>query len=276
MDMTLPAREFAFSRSNFAQIRELAYRLTGIRLTEHKRNMAYGRLSRRLRKLGCNSFDQYCTLIATEGHPEQRHFINAITTNLTAFFREPHHFEFLKESICPELVKKSRDQRLRFWSAGCSTGEEPYSIAMIMKEALPMAGWDVKLLATDLDSNVLSQGQAGVYTADRVEMLSESRRKRWFLQDRAAGRVKVKPALQEVVSFKCLNLLEPWPMGGPFDVIFCRNVVIYFDRDTQRQLFNQFADILSPGGYLFIGHSENLHQVSNRFQSLGKTIYRLK
>ena len=277
MSATLPQqREFIMSDNDFEKISELAYLYTGIVLGPQKKDMVYGRLARRFRDLGLQRVDEYLGLIDTENKPEVSRFINAITTNLTSFFREPHHFEFLATTACQEWQKTSlSDKKIRIWSAGCSTGEEPYSIAMTLRESMNLTNWDCKILATDLDSKVIEKGQQGVYGVDRIETLTQARKKQWFLQDRNhPDVVKVKPALQELISFKRLNLLEPWPMKGKFDLIFCRNVVIYFDEQTQAQLFDRYADSLREGGYLIIGHSESLNRVCQRFQSIGKTIYR--
>lgn len=268
-------REFPMSQKNFDQVKEVAYGLTGIKLTDHKKNMIYSRLARRIRQRGLRSFDDYCQLLVRPGNDEASEFINAITTNLTSFFRENHHFEYLVSHVFPELIKKNlRSRRVRVWSAGCSTGEEPYSIAICLKEHMPVGSWDIKVLATDLDTNVVAHGKRGIYQSDRIESIEPGRSRKWFLHDANNAEVKVKPSLQELITFKPLNLLEGWPMKGPFDIIFCRNVVIYFDKETQKRLFNRYADLLAPGGYLFIGHSENLHKVCSRFESLGKTIYR--
>ncbi|UZE98047.1 CheR family methyltransferase [Alkalimarinus alittae] len=263
---------------DFETISLLAHNYTGIVLGAHKRDMIYGRLARRIRSLGLSNFNQYCALISSPSSPEISFFINAITTNLTSFFREPHHFDFLKETVLPEIKRKNdRYKRIRIWSAGCSTGEEPYSLSITVNETLNMAQWDCKILATDLDSNVVNHGREGVYDITRIDALTEQSKKQWFYKDsRNPEVVKVKPALQQCTRFKRLNLLESWPMKGPFDIIFCRNVVIYFNKETQRQLFDRFANILGDGGYLFIGHSESLHKVSERFESLGKNIYRKK
>lgn len=267
-------REFPMSDKDFSNIQALAYDFTGIRLSEHKKDMVYGRLSRRIRLLRISNFSDYCTLLSQDEHPEHNEFINAITTNLTSFFREPHHFDYLKTTAIPSLLKvNSRSKRLRVWSAGCSTGEEPYSISIVLKECVP-TNWDTKLLATDLDSNVIDHGRAAVYNKDRIDTIDECRRKRWYYHDKGDSFVKVKDSVRDLITFKRLNLLEPWPMKGPFDIIFCRNVVIYFDKDTQKRLFDRYADLLAPNGYLFIGHSESLHNVSDRFVSLGKTMYK--
>lgn len=269
-------REFIMSDSDFEKISELAYLYTGIVLGPQKKDMVYGRLARRLRDLGLHRVDHYIGLIDAETKPEVSKFINAITTNLTSFFREAHHFDFLASSACPEWQKtNAQSKKIRIWSAGCSTGEEPYSIAMTLRENMNLSNWDCKILATDLDSKVIEKGQQGIYGVDRIESLSAERKKQWFLQDKNhPDVVKVKPGLQELISFKRLNLLEAWPMKGKFDLIFCRNVVIYFNEETQAVLFDRYAEMLKDGGYLIIGHSESLNRVCQRFQSIGKTIYR--
>jgi chemotaxis protein methyltransferase CheR len=251
---------------------------TGIVLTDAKKDMVYSRLSKRIRKHFDGSFDAFCKAVDDGVKEEQEFLINAITTNLTAFFRENHHFEFLRDKLIPELLsQKQQSRKIRIWSAGCSTGEEPYSLAMTLSEVIPqIANWDVKILATDLDANVVQHAQEGVYTRERISGLEQTRQKRWFRLGKGdnAGMVKVKPELQELIVFKRLNLLHDWPMKGPFDVIFCRNVVIYFDKRTQSQLFERYANILTPGGHLFIGHSESLYKVSERYAALGHTVYR--
>jgi chemotaxis protein methyltransferase CheR len=271
-------REYEMSDQCFERIRQFVSVHTGIVLTEAKKDMVYGRLVKRIRKGRFTSFDEFVDSLDAGDDEEQDFMINAITTNLTAFFRENHHFEYLAESVIPELIKKKgANKRIRIWSAGCSTGEEPYSIAMTLKEALPdFEQWDVKILATDLDANVVAHGKAGVYREDRVTGLPDDRIKRWFKagRDDNADKVKVSPELQSMITFKRLNLLHEWPMKGPFDLMFCRNVVIYFDKDTQRVLFDRYADLLAPDAHLFIGHSESLYKVSTRFESLGHTIYK--
>jgi chemotaxis protein methyltransferase CheR len=261
-------REFPMSEQNFRVLQKISYELTGINLSDQKQNMIYGRLARRIRALGLRDFDQYCGLLSQRDSPEAREFINAITTNLTAFFRENHHFEYLKNTWFPELLSaKEKSRRIRIWSAGCSTGEEPYSLAMVVKSIPALQNWDVKILATDLDSTVLEKARSGEYNAERCVNIPPQYQK--FVEKGV-----VRADVRELVTFKELNLLHPWPMKGPFDVIFCRNVVIYFDVPTQVKLFDRYADVLEPEGRLFIGHSENLHKTSNRFASLGRTIYR--
>jgi chemotaxis protein methyltransferase CheR len=270
-------REFVFSDRQFRRLRAFVTAQTGITLSEAKKDMVYGRLSKRIRKQFGGDFEAFCNAVDAGVEDECEFLINAITTNLTAFFRERHHFDYLRQELLPSLLKQNAAQkRLRIWSAGCSTGEEPYSIAMCIADMPQLADWDVKILATDLDANVVQHATDGVYDMGRVAGLDESQRKRWFYQgsgDRA-GLVKVKPALKDLVTFKRLNLLHSWPMKGPFDLIFCRNVVIYFDKATQADLFDRYANLLVPDGHLFIGHSESLYKVCDRFVSQGQTIYR--
>lgn len=261
------AREFPMSEKNFRQLQKLAHELTGIKLSDHKQNMIYGRLVRRVRVLKLRDFDQYCDLLAQHGSAETREFINAITTNLTAFFRENHHFDYLKNTVFPELISIKENRRIRIWSAGCSTGEEPYSLAMVVRSITALQHWDVQILATDLDSTVLEKARLGEYAPERCASIPPQYQK--FLD---AGVVRAD--VRDLVAFKELNLLHSWPMKDSYDVIFCRNVVIYFDAPTQMKLFDRYADMLEPGGRLFIGHSENLHNISDRFVSLGRTIYR--
>ncbi len=271
-------REFHFTDQDFHRIRQFIQEKTGISLSDAKKNLVYSRLTRRLRQLDIQKFSDYFDLVAQAGSEELGCFINAITTNLTAFFREEHHFDYLAKAILPNLIKASQQERkIRVWSAGCSTGEEPYSIAMTILETLPsLVGWDIKVLATDLDTNVVSHAKEGVYDLERIAGLSKARAQRWFQKGKGShqGRVKVVQDVKNLITFKSLNLMEAWPMKGGFDVIFCRNVVIYFDKPTQRILFDRYADMLKPDSHLFVGHSESLFKVSSRFELLGKTIYR--
>lgn len=271
-------RQFPMTDDNFRAVKDLAYRYTGINLTDKKREMIYSRLSRRIRRLKLNNFTEYTNLIVDESNPEIPEFINAITTNLTSFFRENHHFEFMKSTVLPDLRERhKKDHRIRMWCCAASTGEEPYSIAMVVNEMLGALRWDIKLLATDLDSNVIEHAKQGIYNKERIRGMSDERIRKWFDPVRKEGQksfMKVKPGLQNLITFKCLNLLERWPMSGPFDVIFCRNVVIYFDKPTQKVLFDRLANLMAPGAYLFIGHSESLYRVSDRFENLGHTVYR--
>jgi chemotaxis protein methyltransferase CheR len=269
--------EFELTDSEFKRLRELVHARTGIALSEAKRELVYGRLARRLRKLKLTSFAEYCRLVESAGSEELQELTNAITTNLTAFFRENYHFEQLGAETLPQIASmRSAMRRVRLWSAGCSTGEEPYSMAVVLREGLArLPNWDIKLLATDIDSKVVATAAEGVYAADRFKGVSAERVRNWFPE--ATGRPGFCAAsadLKALITFKQLNLLEPWPMKGPFDVIFCRNVVIYFDKATQRRLFDRMADLQEPGGWLFIGHSENLLNVTRRYKLVGRTVYR--
>jgi len=259
-------REFEFSEADFKFLSSLAYEKTGIVLSENKKDLVYGRLARRLRSLGLSSFADYCKLFDTDSaSDEMSQLINAITTNLTSFFRESHHFEHLQGE-----VKKLENKKLRIWSAACSSGMEPYSIAMTLKPLIN-AGWDAKILATDIDSNMLATGSAGEYAVVEYERIPEEYKK---FATANGNKIKVAEELKELIAFKQLNLLEEWPMKGPFDAIFCRNVMIYFDKETKQKLIDRMADMLKPEGWLYIGHSENLHGISDRFELTGRTIYR--
>ena len=269
-------KEFLCTDRDFKDIANLVYNACGIVLGDHKREMVYSRLARRIRALKLNDFKAYLAYLDTHKDQEFDAFINAITTNLTSFFREVHHFEFIKSELIPNLIKANKDtKRIRIWSAGCSTGEEPYSLAMTLNNAFP-SNWDVKILATDLDSNVLEKAQKGVYTAANVNGLDATHLKRWFLKSKDGEHYKVKDKLRERISFKRLNLLQDWPMKGPFDLILCRNVVIYFDKETKDHLFKRYANILSDHGYLFLGHSESMGKEHSNYKNLGKTMYQLR
>lgn len=268
-------REFNFSDEDFKRIKRIVYDYAGIDLNESKKNLVYNRLAKRIRFLNQSSFKEYLDFVEKMGKEEFVHLINAITTNLTFFFRENHHFEYLAQTVIPELItKNARKKKIRIWSAGCSTGEEPYSIAVVLNETAPK-DWDVKVIATDLDSNVVQTAMDGVYALERLKGVSEARKKRWFLKGKGAnsGKVKIKDELKQMVEFSQLNLMEDWPIKDEIDVIFCRNVVIYFDKKTQSRLFDRYAERLPMGGYLFVGHSESLYNVCDRFDLLGKTIY---
>jgi chemotaxis protein methyltransferase CheR len=274
---TLRLRRLSFGEDDFAALRALVKQHTGIHLSEQKRELVYGRLSRRLRALGLESFRDYRELLERGESDELVQFCNAITTNLTSFFREAHHFEYLRDELLRPLAADPRGaRRLRFWSAGCSSGEEPYSLAMTIQETLPEAWrWDIRILATDLDTEVLGRGQRGVYDEERVRGLSAQRLERFF--SRADGdpqRYAVNAPLRDMIAFRELNLMHALPMKGPLNAIFCRNVIIYFDKDTQRQLFARLAQLQRPGDLLFLGHSESLFRVCDAYTLVGKTIYR--
>jgi chemotaxis protein methyltransferase CheR len=270
-------REFAFGEEDFQALRTLVKSLTGIHLSEQKRELVYGRLARRLRALQLRSFAEYRERLQAD-EQEVAEFCNAITTNLTSFFREPHHFQYLREQLLMPLAGEPRgNRRLRIWSAACSTGEEPYSIAMTVLETLPDPGnWDVRILATDLDSEVLSRARRGIYPLERTSGLARGRRARFFLERQEAGGpcLQIAPEVAALVTFKQLNLIRALPMRGPLDAIFCRNVIIYFDKDTQRELFGRIARLQRPGDLLFLGHSESLFKVCDSYALIGKTIHR--
>lgn len=274
---SLRLREFAFGEEDFQALRVLVKSLTGIHLSEQKRELVYGRLTRRLRALQLRSFAEYRDRLKSDGQ-EVAELCNAITTNLTSFFREPHHFNYLRDQVLAPLASGRRNgRRLRIWSAGCSSGEEPYSIAMTVLETLPDPGrWDVRILATDLDSEVLQRAQRGVYPAERMGNLTPQRLQRFFTQRQEAGGLyrQIVPEVAALVTFKQLNLIHALPMRGPLDVIFCRNVVIYFDKETQRELFSRIARLQRPGDLLFLGHSESLFKVCDSYALIGKTIHR--
>lgn len=269
--------EFALQDGDFRKISGIVTATTGIVMDDRKRAFIHGRLGRRLRALGLANFSEYCDILDGPGGDAERHvLVNAITTNHTSFFREPHHFDFLAKTALPAILRKKTEasRRLRIWSAGCSSGEEPYTIAMMLCEAqLPLANWDVKILATDLDTNVLAHAAAGLYDHERVQSIPAHYRQRYTTaQD--DGRWQMNAAPRSLITFKQLNLLHEWPMAGPFDLIFCRNVVIYFDKPTQRALFDRYADMLKPDGWLIVGHSESLTNLSDRFTLAARTVYR--
>jgi len=267
-------RDFEFTSADFARIRELIHRRAGISLSDHKRDMAYSRLARRLRARNLETFRQYLELLESENDPaEWEAFTNALTTNLTAFFRESHHFPILAEFV------KRRQQPVSIWCSAASTGEEPYSIAMTLLEALgDAAARQATILATDLDTQVLAKGEAGIYSLEQVKALSQERLKRFFLKGTGphAGLVKVRPELRAMIRFQQLNLTDAdYGLRTQFDAIFCRNVMIYFDKPTQSQVLSRFDPLTKPGGLLFAGHSENFTYVTQSFRLRGQTVYEL-
>ncbi|WP_308605915.1 CheR family methyltransferase [Massilia sp. DJPM01] len=267
-------KEFDFTKSDFERVRALIYQRAGISLADSKQEMVYSRLARRLRATGIVSFGRYLDdLEAGRLGEEWESFTNALTTNLTSFFREAHHFPLLAEH-----VKKLRDHPIQIWCSAASTGEEPYSIAMTVCEAFNTLTPPVQIIATDIDTNVLATGANGVYGIDRIEKLEPERARRFFLRGKGdqEGMVRVRPELRQLVTFKQLNLLgDGWPVKGPFDVIFCRNVMIYFDKATQRKILSRFVPLMKPDALLFAGHSENFLYVSESLKLRGKTVYEL-
>ncbi|WP_267223555.1 CheR family methyltransferase [Dyella silvae] len=265
--------------SEFGFLRTFVYEHCGISLGEHKRQLVQGRLLRRLRALKLRDFQSYCELLKRDPHGELGELASAISTNVTAFFRESHHFDLLTNELLPQWIaeKKKQGGRLRIWSAGCATGEEPYTLAIVLAEALEKHGnIDAKILATDLSPQALETAKKGVYPIERLEGVSAERRRRWFL--RGEGEYDqfacVHPRLRELVTILPLNLLHDWPMQGPFDAIFCRNVVIYFDKPTKQRLFQRYAGLLPEEGYLFLGHSESMYGLNDSFDLIGRTVYR--
>lgn len=273
---TLPdsTKIFDFTPRDFARVRALIYRQAGISLSESKQEMVYSRLARRLRAKGINTFEAYLDHLESGADSgEWEAFTNALTTNLTAFFREAHHFPILAEHM---LRGKGP---LSIWCSASSTGEEPYSIAMTVCEAFGTLTPPVNIVATDIDTNVLDTAANGIYPHERVEKLSQDRVKRFFLRGKGerSGLVRVRPELRQLITFKPLNLLaQSWPVSGPFDVIFCRNVMIYFDKPTQSKILSRFVPLMKPEGLLFAGHSENFMYASDAFKLRGKTVYELE
>ena len=270
-------KEFPFTDKDFQFIQTLVAERTGIVLTEIKRTMVYSRIARRIRHCGVATFEEYCQLLKAGDESELISFTNAITTNLTSFFREPHHFEYLANTVLPELERNKKDKRIRIWSAGCSSGEEPYSIAMTVQDYFGnKPGWDIKILASDLDFDMVERASGGIYKEDRVTGLDKKHLRNYVKKGKGdlQGSVKMDRRLMDMITFKQLNLLHEWPFKGPFDFMFCRNVVIYFNKDTQKDLFDRYADLLPEDAPLFIGHSESLFKVTKRFKLIGQTIYR--
>lgn len=278
-DFSLNAFAMEINADDFEFLRHVVAENAGIVLGPSKRQLVQGRLSRRIRELRLDSFTAYCQHVRNSGPEELVILINALTTNVTAFFRENHHFEQLSQRLLPEAMERnSVSRRIRIWSAGCSSGEEPYSIAMAVAESLPAGQlWDVKILATDIDSHMVQTASEGVYPSDRIHGMpqQEERQRRWLKKGSGPldGMVKVKPELSRFVSFGVLNLLAEWPIRGPFDIVFCRNVMIYFDQPTRERLIGRFANVLAEGGHLCLGHSESIHDPNGPFRLVGRTIY---
>jgi chemotaxis protein methyltransferase CheR len=274
--------EFVLRPEDFRRIAAMLYMDAGIVLPDSKATMLYSRLAKRLRALGLDSFRQYCALIADEsGLDERQQMLAAMTTNVTRFFREPHHFDHLRAEILPRLLAQAENGgRVRIWSAGCSRGHEPYSLAMTILALCPKAAsWDVKILASDIDVAILEEGRAGEFSDEVLADVPVAARKR-FLTPVARGEQtvwRVSDEMRRLVAFRELNLIGPWPMSGTFQVIMCRNVVIYFDEATQDRTFSRFARQLAPGGLLYVGHSERLVGGSaGYYDSVGVTTYRVR
>ena len=268
--------DFSLSEREFARIKARVYSVAGISLSDAKRTLVVSRLSKIVRALRLPSFDAYVDYLERGGTAQDgQDFVNALTTNLTRFYREDHHFEHLRTYVGELMASRPRGTRLRIWSAGCSTGQEPYTIGMDLLAAHPeLKRLDFKILATDIDTAVLAKAAAGVYPENELSGLSAERAR--YLERGGDGTIRVPAAVRELVSFKPLNLIGAWPMKGPFDAIFCRNVAIYFDKPTQGEVFGRFSKLMAPEGFLYIGHSENLGSGGDGFRLVGKTIYQSK
>lgn len=267
-------REFVFTAADFERVRKMIYDHAGISLAATKQDMVYSRLARRLRETGKRTFSEYLALLERGDRLEWEKFVNSLTTNLTSFFREPHHFPILAD----HLRKIQGKQSIKIWCSAASTGEEPYSIAMTAVEALGGYNVPVTIIATDLDTSVLATAAKGVYSPDRIDKMSPERLNRFFTREplTAGGGYVVKPELRRMITFQRLNLLEPnWFVRGPIDALFCRNVMIYFDKPTQHKILTRFAPLMSENGLLFAGHSESFLHAADLFRSLGKTVYDL-
>ncbi|MDR9440725.1 MAG: CheR family methyltransferase [Halomonas sp.] len=264
-------RDLELTDNDFSRIRQLIYQRAGIVLAEHKREMVYSRLAKRLRHHGLTRFADY--LARLERQPDAREwesFTNALTTNLTAFFREAHHFPLLADHV------RTHSGKVRIWCAAASTGEEPYSIAMTLMEAMGPRASQAEVVATDIDTDALDRGRAGIYPLEQVCKLEESRVKRFFQRGKGPhkGFARIRPDVAEMIDFQPLNLLAPqWPVTGPFDAIFCRNTMIYFDKTTQSRILERFAPLLKPDGLLFAGHSESFSYLTEAFRLRGQTVY---
>jgi chemotaxis protein methyltransferase CheR len=270
--------EFHFTTEDFRKIAQILHSHAGIALAEGKAALVYSRLAKRLRSLGLRSFREYCTLVeGSDGVDERQAMMAALTTNVTRYFREPHHFDHLRDQVMPKLAERARrGGRVRLWSAACSNGQEPYSMAITVLAALPEAcNLDVKILATDIDPNMIAEGKAGVYREDAVAPVPLDLRRKWFRK--AAGGWEVAEELRHLTAFRELNLIGDWPMRGRFDVIFCRNVVIYFDEPTQERIWSRFAGVMEPDATLYIGHSERVTgAATGQFETTGLTTYALR
>jgi chemotaxis protein methyltransferase CheR len=256
------SKDFGFTPQDFEYICKTLYDETGIKMDQSKSNLVYSRLTKRLRVLGLESFRDYCSLVSESGSDEHSKMCDALTTNVTKFFREKHHFEHFKNIELPKLISMAKaGKKVRIWSAGCSSGEEPYSIALTILSKVPDARTlDIKILATDFSPTVLAVGKAGIYRADEMKEVDRDLREKWMdeiIVDREKH-YQLDDAVMRLVSFKELNLMGSWPMKGTFQIIFCRNVVIYFDDHTQSKIWQRMMPMLDNNGMLYIGHSERI------------------
>lgn len=272
--------EYVLMREDFRIIARIMRDMAGISLPEAKATLVYSRLAKRIRTLGLRSFSEYCALVQDEaGDAERQEMMGALTTNVTRFFRESHHFEHLRTRVLPPLVAHAKSGgRIRLWSAACSSGQEPYSIALTVLALLPDAPrFDIRILATDIDRTMLAVGRAGLYDESEIEAVPQELRDRWFEPaNNNSAKVRIAEAARSLVAFRSLNLIGTWPMRVRFQAIFCRNVVIYFDDDSQQQIWSRMVPLLDAGGTLYIGHSERVSGPAERtLRSDGITTYRL-
>ncbi|UZF94539.1 CheR family methyltransferase [Bosea sp. NBC_00550] len=270
--------DITLTRDDMSFIAKLVYDQAGIVIREHKEAMTRGRLARRVKALGMGSVAEYCAFLKTpQAAGELPELINAVTTNHTAFFRERHHFDHLRKDVMPRLLQEraGRRGRIRIWSSACSSGEEAYSIAASCRDVMgARSDLDFKILATDIDTDILARAEAGIYPAELFERLPADVKPMLKLEGGVGrGDARISEDLRRLVAYKRLNLIEKWPMSGPFDIIFCRNVFIYFDTQTKASILDRFVALLSPGGFLYLGHSESLPQPHPNLRLIGRTIY---
>jgi chemotaxis protein methyltransferase CheR len=266
----------------FLQFSQLVYEQCGINLHEGKKALLQARLNKRLRLTGIDSYEDYYEFITAPGNPgEFIHFLDSVSTNLTFFFRESQHFDFLEQTVLPEMVAKKRKEgssRIRVWSSGCSTGEEPYSLAMCVAANIPDAArWDFRILATDISTRALEVASRGIYSDEKVQKVPPALRQVNFRKlsgPNGRAEFEVAPHMRQIVTFRRLNLKDSYPFKGPFDFVFCRNVMIYFDKKTQEELVNKMAGFLAPGGYMFVGHSESLTGLAHKLTYVRPAVYR--
>ena len=279
-DECLASGEYPLTRRDLSEIAAMIYADAGIYLNETKASLVYSRLSKHIRNLGLKGFRDYCDLVSSPaGAAARKEMLSHLTTNFTRFFRENHHFEHLKAEVLPELLARARGGgRVRIWSAACSDGQEPYSIALTILSLMPnVMDYDFRILATDIDPKILAIARAGAYDATALETVGPAIRKQFFREAEIAGRQKwqIDDRVKRLITFNELNLMAQWPFRGPFDVIFCRNVVIYFDEPTQMKIWSRFAGMLPQGGHLYIGHSERVSgEAKAHFDNIGITTYR--
>jgi chemotaxis protein methyltransferase CheR len=279
-DEVLANGEYPLRRRDLVDIAAMIYSDAGISLNETKASLVYSRLSKHIRNLGLSGFKEYCSLVSSPaGAAERREMLSHLTTNFTRFFRENHHFEHLKTEVLPELLARAKSGgRVRIWSAACSDGQEPYSIALTVLAMMPNAAdFDFRILATDIDPKILALARAGAYDEAALETVSPAMGKQWFQEAEIQGRRKflIDDRVKRLITFNELNLMAQWPFKGTFDVIFCRNVVIYFDEPTQVKIWSRFADLLPVGGHLYIGHSERVSgEAKHVLDNTGITTYR--